>query len=82
MATPNPARRTRKPRSTDTGARAAAPNPRRQRVMRDVLMIAIAPLLLYLLAILVTYSPEDHLGLTLDAFKMLVIKDGNWTIVQ
>ena len=30
----------------------------------------------------VTYSPEDHLGLTLDAFKMLVIKDGNWTIVQ
>ena len=30
----------------------------------------------------VTYSPEDHLGLTLDAFKMLVIKDGNWTIAQ
>ena len=59
MATPNPARRTRKPRITDAGARATAPNPRRQRVMRDVLMIAIAPLLLYLLAILVTYSPED-----------------------
>ena len=36
MATPNPARRTRKPRSTDTGARAAAPNPRRQRVMRSL----------------------------------------------
>ena len=59
MATPNPARRARKPRSTDAAARATAPNPRRQRVMRDVLMIAIAPLLLYLLAILVTYSPED-----------------------
>lgn len=30
----------------------------------------------------VSYSPEDHLGLTLDAFKMLVIKDGNWTIAE
>ncbi len=59
MATPNPARRTRKTRSPDASARATVPNPRRQRVMRDVLMIAIAPLLLYLLAILVTYSPED-----------------------
>jgi len=26
-------------------------------------------------------SPEDHLGLGLDAFKMLEIKDGDWTIV-
>lgn len=27
-------------------------------------------------------SPEDHLGLDLDAFKMLEIQDGGWTIVE
>ena len=27
-------------------------------------------------------SPEDHMGLGLDAFKMLEIRDGNWTIVE
>ena len=27
-------------------------------------------------------SPRDHLGLSLKAFKMLEIKDGNWTIVK
>jgi len=27
-------------------------------------------------------SPSDHLGLGLDAFKMLEIKNGQWTIVQ
>jgi len=27
-------------------------------------------------------SPSDHLGLDLSAFKMLEIKNGNWTIVQ
>lgn len=27
-------------------------------------------------------SPEDHLGLGLDAFKMLEIRDGDWTIVD
>lgn len=27
-------------------------------------------------------SPEDHLGLDLDAFKMLEIRDGDWTIVE
>jgi len=27
-------------------------------------------------------SAEDHLGLDLDAFKMLEIKDGDWTIVE
>lgn len=30
----------------------------------------------------VNMSPEDHLGLELDAFKMLEIRSGNWTIVQ
>lgn len=30
----------------------------------------------------VNMTAEDHLGLGLDAFKMLEIKDGNWTIVQ
>ncbi len=29
----------------------------------------------------VNYSPEDHLGLTLDAFEMLEIRDGDWRIV-
>ncbi|WP_223807317.1 DNA translocase FtsK [Montanilutibacter psychrotolerans] len=38
---------------------AAPPSPRRQRLMRDIAMILIAPLLLYLLASLVTYSPND-----------------------
>ena len=32
---------------------------RRQRLMRDIAMIAIAPLLLYLLVCLFTYSPQD-----------------------
>lgn len=30
----------------------------------------------------VNFSPEDHLGLTLDAFRMLEIKDGDWALVQ
>ncbi|SDD65185.1 branched-chain amino acid transport system substrate-binding protein [Paracoccus isoporae] len=30
----------------------------------------------------VNFSGDDHLGLTLDAFEMLEIKDGNWTIVE
>jgi len=29
-----------------------------------------------------TMSAEDHLGLGLDAFKMLEIRDGDWTIVE
>ena len=37
----------------------AAPNPRRQRLVRDIALILIAPLLLYLLACLVTYSHTD-----------------------
>ncbi|WP_408949955.1 DNA translocase FtsK [Lysobacter sp. Hz 25] len=35
------------------------PSPRRQRLMRDIVLIVIAPLLLYLLASLVTFSPAD-----------------------
>ena len=34
-------------------------NPRRQRLWRDIALILIAPLLLYLFASLVTHSPED-----------------------
>ena len=30
----------------------------------------------------VNYSAEDHLGLTLDAFEMLEIREGEWTIVE
>ncbi|HUH91467.1 MAG TPA: DNA translocase FtsK 4TM domain-containing protein, partial [Lysobacter sp.] len=40
----------------DTGA---SPSPKRQRLMRDIAMIAIAPLLLYLVASLFTFSPTD-----------------------
>jgi branched-chain amino acid transport system substrate-binding protein len=29
-----------------------------------------------------TFSPEDHLGLDLSAFRMLEIKDGKWTLVE
>ncbi|WP_057918099.1 DNA translocase FtsK [Lysobacter antibioticus] len=35
------------------------PSPKRQRLMRDISLIVIAPLLLYLLASLVTFSPAD-----------------------
>ncbi|HWW49558.1 MAG TPA: ABC transporter substrate-binding protein [Xanthobacteraceae bacterium] len=31
---------------------------------------------------IVTMSPTDHLGLDLSAFKMLEIRNGNWTIVE
>ena len=37
----------------------APSSPRRQRLLRDVALILIAPLLLYLLASLVTFSPQD-----------------------
>ncbi|HEY4556270.1 MAG TPA: DNA translocase FtsK 4TM domain-containing protein, partial [Lysobacter sp.] len=39
--------------------RSAAASPRRHRLMRDIALIAIAPLLLYLMASLFTYSPSD-----------------------
>ena len=38
---------------------AKAPNPRRQRLWRDIALILIAPLLLYLLASLFSFSPND-----------------------
>ncbi len=40
-------------------AAAAVDNPRRQKLWRDLALIAIAPALLYLLASLFTYSPTD-----------------------
>ncbi|MDO5606463.1 MAG: ABC transporter substrate-binding protein [Paracoccus sp. (in: a-proteobacteria)] len=30
----------------------------------------------------VNFAPDDHLGLTLDAFRMLEIRGGDWTIVE
>ena len=50
-----------KPKGGNTPARkqASPPNPRRQRLWRDLALIAIAPLLLYLLASLFTFSPQD-----------------------
>ena len=50
-----------KSKGANATARKAAtpPNPRRQKLWRDLSLIAIAPLLLYLLACLFTYSPND-----------------------
>jgi S-DNA-T family DNA segregation ATPase FtsK/SpoIIIE len=48
-----------KVRNAKTAKEAAAPNPRRQRLWRDIALILIAPLLLYLLASLFTYSAND-----------------------
>jgi S-DNA-T family DNA segregation ATPase FtsK/SpoIIIE len=56
------ASKVRSRRSQAAAAPAAAarvPNPRRQRLLRDIAMILIAPLLLYMLASLLTYSPAD-----------------------
>ncbi|MEP6906771.1 MAG: DNA translocase FtsK 4TM domain-containing protein [Pseudoxanthomonas sp.] len=52
---------TPKAKGANSAARkqAAVANPRRQRLWRDLALIAIAPLLLYLLASLFTYSPQD-----------------------
>ena len=30
----------------------------------------------------VTFSPKDHLGLDLDSFRMLEIRNGGWTLVK
>ena len=38
---------------------ARVPNPRRQRLLRDIAMILIAPVLVYMLASLLSYSPSD-----------------------
>ncbi|MDH5833710.1 DNA translocase FtsK [Luteimonas kalidii] len=46
-------------RQRATAREAAPPDPRRQRLLRDIAMILIAPLLLYLLVCLATYSPDD-----------------------
>ena len=48
----------RKPASKSVNPRAGA-TPRRQRLWRDLALIAVAPLLLFLLASLYTYSPAD-----------------------
>ncbi|MDQ3495327.1 MAG: DNA translocase FtsK 4TM domain-containing protein [Pseudomonadota bacterium] len=50
--------RSRRTRGAPTASR-AAPSPRRQRLLRDIALIAIAPLLLYLFVCLATFSPQD-----------------------
>ncbi|MGN7915844.1 MULTISPECIES: DNA translocase FtsK [Lysobacter] len=52
---PTASRKKAKPAETEK----RPPSPRRQRLMRDIVLIVIAPLLLYLLASLVTFSPAD-----------------------
>ncbi len=49
----------RRKRKAAPAAAATVPNPRRQKLLRDIALIAIAPLLVYLLACMVTYSPSD-----------------------
>ncbi|WP_024890336.1 DNA translocase FtsK [Luteimonas huabeiensis] len=59
MARPLQERSSKRPRGGAGAAEPSAPNPRRQRLWRDIAMILIAPLLLYLFASLLTFSPED-----------------------
>ncbi len=51
--------RSKRQRTAPAEAVAPAPNPRRQRLLRDIALIAIAPLLLYLFVCLLTFSPSD-----------------------
>ena len=62
MAQASAAIRTKKSTTPDPKRR-GAPSSRRQRLVRDIALIVIAPLLLYLLASLLSYSPTDP-GLT------------------
>jgi len=50
--------RSSKPRRT-AAVEAPKASPRRQRLVRDIALIMIAPFLLYLLVCLFTYSPQD-----------------------
>ena len=45
--------------AVNAGSAGAGGNPRQQRLWRDLALIVIAPVLLYLLACLFTYSPAD-----------------------
>jgi DNA segregation ATPase FtsK/SpoIIIE, S-DNA-T family len=58
VARPIPDRNS-KPKRAAGAAEPATPNPRRQRLVRDIAMIMIAPFLLYLLVTLFTFSPSD-----------------------
>nr|WP_282435701.1 DNA translocase FtsK [Lysobacter avium] len=49
----------RKKKAPLSSSAAKSPSPGRQRLMRDIAMILIAPVLLYLVASLFTYSPTD-----------------------
>ncbi|WP_254782545.1 DNA translocase FtsK 4TM domain-containing protein [Lysobacter enzymogenes] len=62
MASAPTASRKKAKAPAEAAPRAAAsspPSPKRQRLMRDISLIVIAPLLLYLLASLFTFSPTD-----------------------
>jgi S-DNA-T family DNA segregation ATPase FtsK/SpoIIIE len=58
------------------------PSSRRQRLWRDLALIVVAPLLLYLLACLATYSPADpgwsHSGSVVAPIQNLGGKAGAW----
>ncbi len=61
---------------------ARVPSPGRQRLWRDLALIVVAPLLLYLLACLFTYSPSDpgwsHSGSVVAPIHNLGGKAGAW----
>jgi len=77
---------TERSKSTRGGSRdraeKSAPNPRRQRLWRDLSLIVVAPLLLYLLACLFTYSAQDpgwsHSGSVVAPIENLGGKAGAW----
>ena len=46
-------------RQRRAAGKAAGQSPRRQRLWRDIALILIAPLLVYLFASLITFSPDD-----------------------
>ena len=54
--------RSKSSRGTSARADAGPAGSRRQRLWRDLALIVVAPLLLYLLACLVSYSPDDPSG--------------------
>ena len=59
------------------------PSPRRQRLVRDIALILIAPLLLYLMASLFTFSPTDpgwsHSGSVTAPLHNVGGRVGAWT---
>ncbi len=78
-----PAATRKKVKAEHAGKERAPPSPRRQRLMRDIALILIAPLLLYLMASLFTFSPTDpgwsHSGSVTAPLHNVGGRVGAWT---